>query len=514
MKEPVPPPMPTADPLPPPVPQSEPVAPALPHKTKPETPPLPHSKTRSTSPSGKWILFAALLFLVGTAASIGYFARDEILSTIADLQTSFATDDDHLNVDEQDTVNGVEPEGDLTESTNDATEVAELSTSRIPSSTPYKHSTEILKNLEIPSATVDLDAKTFSTTPTITESVKSETSSGHDKTSPKRDIPFLKKNLPTLENTAKPPTVLSGHSAYVTSVTFSPNGELLASGGNDKTVRLWNTSTRKLLWLDDSFSTNVFLTQFTPAGDRIWACSRNEAVLLEARNGQVVKRHSLRGMVGGRIDYECKRLYAMIGASRFVVLDLKSGRKLDETKRWATAITVKQDDSVIAFGSFENEGNKLFQTLRLPKMQKLYESKEPSRSRTIAMAFSPNGRFLIHATGPPRKGLPDSPTVRLFDMSSGREAKNYKSVKSWQWGVAFSNDSRLVAMGGGGSLDDWFGHKQADRSIQVWNVSTGRMLKRFSGHNAAVLSVSFSPDGKSLASGSADKTIRFWNLED
>lgn len=116
MEEPVPSPMPTADPLPPPVPKSEPAIPALPHKPKSETPPLPYSKNRSTSLGGKWIMLTAVLILVGAVASIGYFARDEIQSMIADLQGSFETDVDPLDVnDNEEAIVEANPKADLPE---------------------------------------------------------------------------------------------------------------------------------------------------------------------------------------------------------------------------------------------------------------------------------------------------------------------------------------------------------------------------------------------------------------
>jgi WD40 repeat protein len=47
----------------------------------------------------------------------------------------------------------------------------------------------------------------------------------------------------------------------------------------------------------------------------------------------------------------------------------------------------------------------------------------------------------------------------------------------------------------------------------VWNLATGKVISTLTGHNSWVRSVSFSPDGKTLASGSHDKTIKVWNLD-
>ena len=75
------------------------------------------------------------------------------------------------------------------------------------------------------------------------------------------------------------------------------------------------------------------------------------------------------------------------------------------------------------------------------------------------------------------------------------EVANRRGVYS----VAFSPDGRILASG------------SRDKTVRLWDMTTRQQLRTLAGHTSVVWSVAFSPDGRTLASGSADKTIRLWN---
>ena len=83
---------------------------------------------------------------------------------------------------------------------------------------------------------------------------------------------------------------------------------------------------------------------------------------------------------------------------------------------------------------------------------------------------------------------------RSYTTSSG---DYYKGVLS----VSFSPDGRRIVSG------------SYDRTIRIWDAESGQELSKLEGHTAVVLSVSFSPDGRRIVSGSDDKTIRIWDAE-
>jgi len=124
-----------------------------------------------------------------------------------------------------------------------------------------------------------------------------------------------------------------------------------------------------------------------------------------------------------------------------------------------------------------------------------------------SLAFSPDGRFVL------------SDGVRgkdLWDVGTGRKVRSPKATRSSEFdpmrmmadleinmggmGAAFSPDGRLAARGHG-------------EVIKIWEVANGQERGELIGHTAAVKSIQFSADGRSLFSGAGDGSVRLWNLQ-
>jgi WD40 repeat protein len=93
--------------------------------------------------------------------------------------------------------------------------------------------------------------------------------------------------------------------------------------------------------------------------------------------------------------------------------------------------------------------------------------------------------------------------MRLRDLETGDEIRVFEGSRSNTFfnSPAFSPDGSLIATG------------ENDGSVRLWDRDSGKVLRRYMGHEATVHSVAFSDDGRKLASGSADGTARVWRVE-
>ncbi|WP_353931437.1 P-loop NTPase fold protein [Okeanomitos corallinicola TIOX110] len=113
-------------------------------------------------------------------------------------------------------------------------------------------------------------------------------------------------------------------------------------------------------------------------------------------------------------------------------------------------------------------------------------------SAVLAVAISPQGRIAV--------GLEDG-RIEIWDILTGEKWVSYQGHDEIVSSVSFSPDGKTLVSG------------SYDKTIKLWDVETGGEIRTLEGHNDSVFSVSFSPDGKTLASGSYDKTIHLWDVE-
>ena len=118
--------------------------------------------------------------------------------------------------------------------------------------------------------------------------------------------------------------------------------------------------------------------------------------------------------------------------------------------------------------------------------------------RVVALAFSPNGKWLATGGGAPTQ----DGEIKVFEVDSGRLVVEIKNGHSdTVFGVSFSPDGTTLATCG------------ADKFVKVFAVPSGKFLKAFEGHTHHVLDVAWKANGKLLVSAGADKVLKVWDYE-
>ncbi len=115
------------------------------------------------------------------------------------------------------------------------------------------------------------------------------------------------------------------------------------------------------------------------------------------------------------------------------------------------------------------------------------------RGAVRALGFSADGRWAV-------SGGEDG-TVRVWDLTTGRERQSFKGHTDEVSAVAFLPGGRRVVSGG------------RDRTVRLWDVSTGKELHRLRGHTDGVRSLAVAPDGRHVLSGGEDRAARLWEVE-
>jgi WD40 repeat protein len=122
-------------------------------------------------------------------------------------------------------------------------------------------------------------------------------------------------------------------------------------------------------------------------------------------------------------------------------------------------------------------------------------------SPILSLAFHPNGRLLAYGSTAGNFDVFDLNTSKRSAVLNDRTTSDARnSHTKGRLHVAFSPDGRILATG------------SEDKTIRLWDVATGKVAGVLKGHTDAVTCLTFNPIGKILASGSKDKTIRLWDL--
>jgi len=125
--------------------------------------------------------------------------------------------------------------------------------------------------------------------------------------------------------------------------------------------------------------------------------------------------------------------------------------------------------------------------------------------QTLSVAVSPDGKTVALGTG---WGL-----VKQIELATGAVVPSVKRHHDWVCAVTYSSDGRYLVSAGGSEFTPERNGGKTSAQIKVWDRKSGSERGQLEGHTNKIFAAVFSPDGKTLATGSADRTVRLWDIE-
>jgi WD40 repeat protein len=348
---------------------------------------------------------------------------------------------------------------------------------------------------------------------------------------------------------------LVGHEGLVFGVAISPDGQKALSGSYDRTLRLWDLTTGDVLGTFAGHEWAVSAVAFTPDGRRAVSGSEDRTIKvwdLVAGSPQPIAVGHEGAVSAVAVSRDGQRAVSGSDDRTVKVWDVPTGGLVYSLARHdseVSSVAISPDGWHALSGSYDR-------TLRLWDLRagelldtcSGYERREGVGAvrveRGSALSSFLKGTLRLWGHG----GDPDTQTGRrAIKLSALRVLRRWVLMSShgqWDNAVAITKDGRCALSGShdrtlnlwnlrtGELIRSLAGHTDfvhavalapddshalsgsSDRTMRLWELATGRLLHTFTGHGGRVIAVAFCPDGRYALSGSSDRTLRLWDLEE
>lgn len=250
---------------------------------------------------------------------------------------------------------------------------------------------------------------------------------------------------------------LNGHSGKAASIAVSFDGQMIASGSDDNTIKLWHLGTGELLHTLTGQSGRVLTVALSPDGQTL------------ASSHKTTER-------------SCINIWHLGTGGE---LPNSPRHTLPGHNKWIYSLTISPD------GQFLVSGGHKIKIWHLGTGEPLL-TLAGHKQRVYSLAMTPDGQTFVSSGG--------DKTIKIWHLHTGELLRTLTGHSDWVRTVAMTPDGQILASG------------SDDNTINLWHLGTGKLIRTLIGHTDWVLSLAMTPDGQTLISGSRDSTIKLWDL--
>ncbi|NQT33887.1 caspase family protein, partial [bacterium] len=292
--------------------------------------------------------------------------------------------------------------------------------------------------------------------------------------------------------------LLEGHTNFITSIAFSPDGKYILTGSNDRSARLWNVKTGREIRVFRRHSDFVTSVDFSPDSIHIVTGSLDNSIKLwELKKQRELMTFSELNCIAASVRFSPDGKYILTTSSpdagklnrAAVLCEISTGEKI-------RTFAGSQND--FASVEFTEDGNFIFMSF-LDGSSKLWDISTDGKVQIIE--GYPNGSIPVSLSLKNKNLISKNPdgTFRIWNIDTGAIQINCKEPHDVSTAV-FSPDKKQIATGG------------LDHTAKLWDCETGDEIRTFVGHTDCVISLAFSSDGMYLITGDCDHDVKFWDV--